>query len=176
MRGQTTGWIIGLIIVIIVLAGVGFWYSSSLQTAPAAPTADETTGGSQQPAASSEEEAVRSTVASFGRALQMVSLSASSSAIASSATQYYAPYVSLNLLAYWQGAPSTTPGRLTSSPWPDRIDITSAVKNADGTYAVTGRVVETTSAGGQTGSYPVSITLDNENGRWLITKFQRTDG
>jgi hypothetical protein len=69
-------------------------------------------------------------------------------------------------------------GRLTSSPWPDHIDVTAINKNTDGSYTIQGTVAEVTSVEEQTGgtadSYPVTIMLEKRNNIWLITSFNRT--
>ncbi len=57
----------------------------------------------------------------------------------------YAPYVAPELLDAWKSDPQHAPGRLTSSPSPDRIGIRAVQMNADGSYVVTGTVIETAS-------------------------------
>jgi hypothetical protein len=164
MRGQTTGIVAGIIAIIIIVGGV-WWYVAANPPAPAAPndTASNTT----------EVDAVNQAVIGFGSQLQQVSLMASSSVVAAAVTHYYGPYVAPELLAQWTQGSSTSaiPGRLTSSPWPDHIDIASTAKNADGSYSVSGTVAERTSTG-PADTYPITATVQNQNGRWLITSFQ----
>jgi hypothetical protein len=134
MRGQSnTAVIVGIIVIIIVAIGA-WWYFSQSSNA----TLPTETG-------SGESEAVQSAVTSFGQQMKNVPLMASSSAVASAIEQYYGPYVAPELLAQWESSPTTSPGRLTSSPWPDRIEITSTSQNEDGSYSVVGNVIEVTS-------------------------------
>jgi hypothetical protein len=69
---------------------------------------------------------------------------------------------------------SSATGRVVSSPWPDRIEITSIVREAD-RYVVVGFVVEVTSmdvvSGGAAAKNPVRIVLEKREGRWLITEY-----
>ncbi len=69
---------------------------------------------------------------------------------------------------------SSATGRVVSSPWPDRIEITSIVREAD-RYVVVGFVVEVTSmdvvSGGAAAKNPVRIVLEKQEGRWLITEY-----
>ena len=69
---------------------------------------------------------------------------------------------------------SRAPGRVTSSPWPDRIEITSIVREAD-KYVVVGFVVEVTSIevvnGGVAAKIPVRVVLEKREGRWFITEY-----
>ncbi|HWB33990.1 MAG TPA: hypothetical protein VG753_01560 [Candidatus Paceibacterota bacterium] len=169
MRGQTSWTVIGIIIIIII-AIFGAWW---LFWGPGAAPATTSTANN-----AADEAAVQQTVTSFGSQLQMVSLMASTSIAADAIGQYYGAYVDPTLLQSWEANPSSAPGRETSSPWPDHIDITSVVNNPDGSYTVQGSVAEV--ANGAQGtttvdSYPVSLTLTNNGGVWLITNYDRLD-
>jgi hypothetical protein len=128
-------------------------------------------GGASSPA--SQENAASSTVAAFGKTLQQVSLLApdASSTIAST----YAPYVDPALLTQWEANPQSAPGRVTSSPWPDHIAITSITPQGQG-YVVNGQLVFMTSNevehGGNADTTPVVLQLVRENNRWMIVAFQ----
>lgn len=123
------------------------------------------------PQLTAEELAVRSRVIDFGRQMQKVPLMADRTIVAQAMDSNYGPYVDAALLAQWKADPQNAPGRLTSSPWPDRIDITAAQKNTDGTYTVSGEVVEMASSG-EVDRVPTSLTLTYINGSWLITRFE----
>ena len=122
---------------------------------------------------SSQKAAASSTVAAFGQTLQQVSIMApdASSTIASA----YAPYVDPTLLAQWEADPTSAPGRVVSSPWPDHIQINSISPQGAG-YVVDGDLVfmtsDNTEHGGNAGTAPVVILLENENGSWMIAAFQ----
>ncbi len=128
-----------------------------------------------RPHTAAAEAAVREQVIEFGSQLQKVSLLSPDAG--NTIGEMYGPYVDAELLAQWQKDPASAPGRQTSSPWPDHIDITGVTENGDGTYAVSGSLVLMTSTeaahGGNAGTYPVTITLDEENGVWKITSYVR---
>jgi len=112
-------------------------------------------------------------VDSFGKRLQSVSLQSPNAAQA--IRGQYAEFVSPELLEAWAKDVSKAPGRVVSSPWPDRIEITGLVKEGADKYAVTGFVVEITSVelanGGAAVKIPVRIVVEKREGRWLITEY-----
>jgi hypothetical protein len=122
---------------------------------------------------SGEEAEIRDLVDNFGRRLQNVSLQAPDGA--QEIQQQYAEFVSPTLLEMWMNNVSKAPGRLVSSPWPDRIEITSLSKQAANRYEITGFVVELTStevvSGGAAARIPVRIVVQRGQGRWLITEY-----
>ena len=124
-----------------------------------------------------DQSAVAQTVTDFGHNLQMVSLLAPSSYLKKSMDDAYTPYVASELLALWEKNPSSAPGRMTSSPWPDRIEISNIVVNTDGSYTVAGTVIEVTSTelknGTASDTYPITMTLQKWNNVWLITSFSK---
>jgi len=71
--------------------------------------------------------------------------------------------------------PDKAPGRLVSSPWPDRIEIDSVVAQPDGSFLVTGSVIEITSTEVGTdqaaAEYPVEATVSSVDGNWRITNW-----
>ena len=85
-----------------------------------------------------EEAAVRAVVEGLGSKLKLVAL-LSPTAAQDIQTQY-APYVAPDLLNQWANDLTQAPGKLTSSPWPERITITTLTKNALGGYDVSGTV------------------------------------
>jgi hypothetical protein len=82
-----------------------------------------------------------------------------------------------DLLEKWKADPKNAPGRLTSSPSPDRITITGTQRNKDGTYTVLGNIIETASSNGTTtqvtDSIPVKFTLSLGPDGWQITGYQK---
>ncbi len=127
---------------------------------------------------SDDEAAVRALAESFGQRLQNVSLLAL--AAAAQIQEQYRDFVSPELLQQWMADPSHAPGRLTSSPWPDRIEIIKIEQQGEGDYLVTGFVIEITSqevtSGGVAAQYPVSLTVEKVAGIWLITQYVQTGG
>ena len=90
-----------------------------------------------------EEDEIRNLVWNFGRKLQSVSLLSPNAA--QEIKEQYSDFVSSALLEQWENDTSMAPGRMTSSPWPDHIEITVATKDGSNRYVVTGFVVEVTS-------------------------------
>lgn len=117
----------------------------------------------------SHEGDARTTVAQFGNQLNSVSLL--SPTAAEEIRSSYGPYVAPELLALWIEDPLHAPGRLTSSPWPDHIEVDSVVKNETGAYDVMGRIILKTSTD-DAGIVPVSLTVANVNGSFLITQYE----
>jgi hypothetical protein len=121
----------------------------------------------------SDENAASSTVAAFGRTLQQVSIIAPNAA--TTIADAYAPYVDATLLQQWEANPTSAPGRVVSSPWPDHIQIDSIGPQGSG-YVVNGELVFMTSNevehGGNAGTTPVVIQLVSENGAWKVVAFQ----
>lgn len=119
-----------------------------------------------------DDVSIRATVTNFGQQQQKVSLLSPDAS--QQIAKVYAPYVAQDLLTAWEKDPTTAPGRQTSSPWPDHIDISTATK-AGGVYTVTGSVVLMTSDevahGGNAGTIPVTLTLEKQNSTWLITHY-----
>lgn len=114
---------------------------------------------------------VRTTIAQFGNQLNTVSLL--SPTAAEDIENAYASFVTPELLAAWKNDPSSAPGRSTSSPWPDHIEVDTVVMNEDGlSYEVLGRIMLMTSTG-DAGIIPVSLTVSDIGGSFLITQFEQ---
>jgi len=124
------------------------------------------------------QEAARITVIDFGQALQTVSLSAPSATVTQEMQSAYGPFVSPDVLALWEADPTSAPGRLTSSPWPDHIAITSLTTDGVGGYHVQGNIIELTSEdvarGTEAGEMPFTATVSLVDGKWMITAWYTT--
>lgn len=121
----------------------------------------------------SEEGTVSYVVESFGKRLQKVSLRSPNAA--QEMKEQYSEFVSPGLLETWVSDSLKAPGRIVSSPWPDRIEITALAKEGSNRYVVTGFVVEVTSMevvnGGAAAKIPVRIVLQKDQDRWLIIEY-----
>ena len=119
-----------------------------------------------------DQEEVRGLVESFGKKLQMVSLQAPVDVVNKSMQDNYAQFVSPALLAKWESNPQAAPGRMVSSPWPDRIEISSITKSVENTYEVKGEIIEITSvekeSGGAAAKRPITLVVKRVDNRWLI--------
>lgn len=149
--------IILAVIILIVGAGVGIYFCQELEIEKSRQT---------------EETAVKSLVENFGRTLKNVSLL--SPVAVQDIEQNYKDYIAPILLERWKSDSLTALGRLTSSPWPDRIDIYS-IKNLDSySYEVKGYIMETTSVeetqGGIASQRPITLIIEKDNNSWFITK------
>jgi hypothetical protein len=80
--------------------------------------------------------------------------------------------VTSELIEKWIRDPMNAPGRLTSSPWPDRIEILAIDKLAEDRYEVKGEVIEVTSTekteDGIAAKRPITLAVRKIDGRWLI--------
>ncbi|MFA5087335.1 MAG: hypothetical protein WC470_03490 [Candidatus Paceibacterota bacterium] len=126
----------------------------------------------------SDKAQAQAVVVAFGKKMQNVPLAGTKEIAATAIQNNYADYVAPQLLNAWIYDPTKAPGRLTSSPWPDRIEISSIAKNRDGDYIVIGNVVEITSVevenGGIADKYPILIGLKKINDKWMIWLFTKT--
>ena len=120
-----------------------------------------------------EEAEVRDLVESFGKRLQMVSLLAPNAA--QDLQKQYSEFVSPALLETWMKDVSKAPGRIVSSPWPDRIEITTLAKEGPSRYVINGFVVEITStevvSGGAANKIPVHMVVEKDQEHWLVTEY-----
>jgi hypothetical protein len=123
-------------------------------------------------AAGADEQAVRAVVEQFGLRLRNVSILGPAHVLESSIRREYAPYVTPELLDSWLAEPTTAPGRLTSSPWPERIEIASVTPRSSDRYDVDGEIVESASAG----RTPVRIDVSRSEGGWRIASFVPAGG
>lgn len=124
----------------------------------------------QNPAA--DKKSVAAIVTKFGQKMKSVSLLAPAETVKKSMQDEYGSLVSPKLLAKWQNDPQNAPGRTTSSPWPDRIEIIKNEKKSADTYRVQGKIIEVTSAekssGGAAAKRPITLELKKTTTRWLI--------
>lgn len=120
-----------------------------------------------------EEAEIRDLVENFGKRLQNVSLQAPDAA--QEIQKQYSEFVTPALLEMWMNDVSKAPGRIVSSPWPDRIEITTLSKEGTDRYELTGFVVEITSLevvnGEVATKIPVRMVVQKVQGSWLITEY-----
>lgn len=120
-----------------------------------------------------DKKAVAALVEDFGKKLQMVSLLADKDQVSKSMQDNYGNYVASELIEKWKVDPKLAPGRMVSSPWPDRIEIISNEKVSEGDFKVTGNIIEITSTeasnGGTAAKRPISLEVKKTQNRWWIT-------
>jgi hypothetical protein len=159
------------ITILTILALVALVVGRYVSTRPAPTPADTT---SIIPV--SDEHTVRELVVNFGTHLKNVSLLAEPEAVISSIQEEYAPFVSPILMSEWVSDLSRVPGRTTSSPWPERIEIKS-MENKGVYYEIVADVievaqVESSSAPAEVSRTTVYITVAKINSEWLIVEYQ----
>lgn len=158
-----------VLFILIIIISVSLFGCTSQETGT---QPDQREQGQPQVTDESDREAVKSLVESFGSRLQSVSLLAPKEILEKSMKENYVDFVSEELLAKWLNDPLNAPGRLTSSPWPDRIEIVSIDKISENVYEVKGKIIEITSEektkDGIAASRPITLLVRKIDNRWLI--------
>jgi hypothetical protein len=84
-------------------------------------------------------------VTEFGKRLRMVAVLAPKEIAAKTMDEAYSSFVAPDLLESWKSNPETAPGKRTSSPSPERIDVISIRAKGWNAYMVAGNVILLTS-------------------------------
>jgi hypothetical protein len=128
------------------------------------------------PTANDTEAVVRALVEDFGARLQQVSLLAPRADAAEAIEREYGPFVTSALLTEWMNDPESALGRMTSSPWPDRIEVENVEMQNASRYSVRGYVIEVTSEGGGIGEVPteavrrpIMLVVEKVSNDWRIS-------
>jgi len=125
------------------------------------------------PSSANQEAEIKELVENFGKRLQVVSLQSPDAAQV--LQKQYSEFVSPALLEKWLNDVSKAPGRMVSSPWPDRIEIMALSKEGSERYEITGFIVEITSTEAGTGEaaaqIPIRLVVQRAQGGWLITEY-----
>jgi hypothetical protein len=119
-----------------------------------------------------ENDEVIKLVEEFGEALKNVSLLAPKDVVVKAIEDNYSPYVTKELLRKWINDPRNAPGRISSSPWPERIEISEVERLSEGEYSVKGKIIEVTStevgSGGAAAVRAVELIVRRVGNNWLI--------
>jgi hypothetical protein len=120
-----------------------------------------------------EKAIVQEIVFNFGSKLKNVSLLAPEDNLKESILDNYNDYVDPVLLNSWLDNTAEAPGRLTSSPWPEKIDISEIKKIGSRSYKISGDIIEVTNIelerGGFAAKKPITLSVAEKNGKWVIT-------
>lgn len=100
-----------------------------------------------------DESNVKAVVEEFGTRLKNVALLAPQAELAETMQREYGHLVTPVLITTWLADPKNAPGRVTSSPWPDRIEI-RAMRDLGEAYRIEGDIIEVTNEGGGIGVTP----------------------
>lgn len=119
-----------------------------------------------------DETIIKDLITQFGSKLQNVSLLADKKEIKKSMEENYKDFVTEELLEKWINEPVNAPGRLTSSPWPDRIEIKEIKKLKEDSYQVKGEIIEITSGekdkNEAASKRSIALILKKVDNHWLI--------
>lgn len=118
------------------------------------------------------EEKITNLVEEFGSKLKNVSLLSLEEELEKAMKENYGDYVSDELINRWLENIDEAPGRIVSSPWPDRIEVTSLEKVSDTEYKVEGKIAEVTSVEGEEIKRPITLEVKNMGDKWLIVDSQ----
>ena len=120
---------------------------------------------------------VHDVVYQFGNQLKLVSLLAPDEVLRESILEYYGDLVTPPLLKQWLQSPRRAPGRYTSSPWPERIEILEIKRTGKKEYEVYGHIIEVTSASQNAivARRPITLHVKKWNERWLIHSVELGD-
>ncbi len=117
----------------------------------------------------SDEEMITNLVKDFGSKLKLVSLLSPKDTLEKDMEENYSEFVSEKLIEKWLGDPENAPGRLTSSPWPDRIEVENIEKVSESEYKVEGKIIEVTSnEKDEDISRAITLNVRQINKSWLI--------
>lgn len=115
-----------------------------------------------------DEETVLGVVEKFGSSLQKVSLLGPDEELEKSMQENYGEYVSPELIKQWLMDPLKAPGRLNSSPWPERIDIITTEELSENAFAVSGVIIEIANIDEIVSKIPIELVVEKVGERWLI--------
>lgn len=119
------------------------------------------------------QKSAEHTVQIFGERMKNVSLLAPTEILNQNIREAYGDLVSVDLIDKWVIDPESAPGRLVSSPWPDRIEILKIKRLFSESYEISGDIIEITSAeteeGGIAAKRSIVLTVSKTDGKWLIT-------
>ena len=112
-------------------------------------------------------------VEEFGTHLQLVSVLAPDAAAQIEAE--YAAFVSPELLEAWMADPASAPGRVTSSPWPDRIEVTEVTQEDFDSFHVEAELVEATNDDSEVARYALLIQVERIDDAYVIIAFTQLE-
>lgn len=119
-------------------------------------------------------DTITNLIEGFGSKLQLVSLLSPADVLEESIKENYIDFVSPELITKWTADPESAPGRLVSSPWPDRIEIESIDMISQEEYKVLGKIVEVTSVeaenNGVAAKRAIQLKVVKLNDNWIINE------
>lgn len=127
-----------------------------------------------QSVSNADDAAVRTFVQNFAQTFKNVSLLADD--VNAQIDREYTGYVSPELLTAWKERRESAPGRYTSSPWPESMEVVEVVQTGN-TFRVKGNVLEvTTGEGGKpepAAVYPLTLAVEKRGDSYMISKLTK---
>ena len=119
--------------------------------------------------------AVRNLVLEFGSKMQQIALQSPDSALSRAYRAHYGTIVANSLIIEWVKNRTRAPGRLTSSPWPERIEILNLARKSPRAFLVDAEIVERTSAeaAGDAGRIPIRLAIWKAARQWRINDYDQ---
>lgn len=172
--------VISILVISLILCVVSCKTTDNSGVISSSTTSEATTQGSTSTSQESvnteanDRSQIKTLIEDFGKVLVNVSLLSPSDLLENDMKKYYSPFLSEELILQWIKDPPEALGRLTSSPWPDHIEVIELKKITADKYEVNGNVIEITSVeaekGGYFDKYEVNLTVERINTKWLITR------
>ena len=124
------------------------------------------------PPSAADINAIYQVVGEFGARLKDVDITAPDQDMMTAVDFNLKQFITDRLYQAFVQDKSRIPGRYVSSPWPERIEITSIQMLDSGSYTVHGNQVvmtdDTVAHGGNAGKTLITLSLKKVNGVWLI--------
>ncbi|MHC1679329.1 MAG: hypothetical protein AB9886_02255 [Candidatus Cryosericum sp.] len=147
---------VGIVLLLVMSVGAYLLFRPSTTTRPSA----------------ADINAIYQVVGEFGARLKDVDITASDQDMMTAVDFNLKRLITDRLYQAFAQDKSRIPGEYVSSPWPERIEITSVQMLDSGSYTVHGNQVvmtdDTVARGGDAGKTPITFTLKKVNGIWLI--------
>ncbi|MHC0036330.1 hypothetical protein [Pseudoneobacillus sp. C159] len=147
---------------------LALWLSASLVGCDGAISVSQVAKEGKGQESENPENVIKRLVLDFGQTLQNVSLLSPKDIVRKSMQENYGKFVSQTLLEKWQNDPENAPGRLVSSPWPDRIEIESIHKRSETNYEIKGSIIESTNDNNNVAKRSITLDVNKVNQKWLI--------
>lgn len=182
MKNKT---IIIAVVAIIIIGAIMIWSKKSGPTPSVSENENKQTegtknnpngsvrGGTTSNTSNPEVElAIKTKILAFGQKLKNVSIVAAD--FQSKIDLEYKDYIAPELLVQWKADKTLVLGTAGSNPWPDRLEIVKITKQTNTKYTVDATVIEVGVDSPKTvGVYPVTLTVENRIGNWMITKVEK---
>ncbi len=118
-----------------------------------------------------EESEIKKLLDLFVQRMQLITLASPLERIKEMIKDAYHELVTEELLNQWLNSPQEAPGKITSSPWPDKIEIKKLSKINPNEYQVEGSLIWMTSTGFAKED-KVEIKILKKDSKWLLAEYK----